>query len=87
MKKLRKLKIKKATGYDGLSTKLIKIAAPKLVISLTCMINRCINYSVFPDSLKMGNVSIAFKNKNEFRKEHYRPICVLCVFQRFLKVF
>ncbi len=50
MKKLRKLIIRKATGYDGLSTKLIKIAAPKLATSLTRMINRCINDCVFPDS-------------------------------------
>ncbi len=48
MKKLRKLNIKKATRYDGLSTTLIRIAAPKLVTSLTCMINRYINDCVFP---------------------------------------
>ncbi len=77
MKKLRKLNIKKATSYDGLSTKLIKIAAPKLVTSLTCMINRCINDCVFPDSLKMTNVSPVFKTKDEFTKENYRPINVL----------
>ncbi len=37
MKKLRKLNLKKATGYDGLSIKLIKFAAPKLLTSLTRM--------------------------------------------------
>ncbi len=37
---LRKLNIKKATVYDALSSKRIKIAAPKLVTSLRHMTNR-----------------------------------------------
>ncbi len=82
MKKLRKLNIKKVTGYGGLSTKRIKIAAPKIVISLTHMINRCINDCVFPDSTKMSIVSPVLKTKAEFTKENYRPINVLCFFSK-----
>ncbi len=82
MKNPRKLNIKKTTGYDGLSTKLIKIAAPKFVTSLTCMINRYINDCVFPDYLKMASVSPVFKTKDEFTKENDRPISVLCVFSK-----
>ncbi len=88
MKNLMKLNIKKATGYDGLSTKLIKITATKLVTSLPHMINRHLNDSFFSNSLKMANVSQVFKNKNEFKKQHYRPFSCLCrFFQRCLKVF
>ncbi len=61
----KKLNIKKATGYDGLSTQLIKIAYPKLVTSLTHMINRCINDCVF----QMANVSLVFKSKDVIYKE------------------
>ncbi len=82
MKKLRKVNIKKTTGYGGLSTKLTKIASPKSVTSLTCMINRCINDCVFPESLKMANISPVFKTKDEFKKKNYRPISVLCVFSK-----
>ncbi len=38
------------------------------------------NDCVFPDSLKMANVSPVFKTKDEFTKENYRPISFLCVF-------
>ncbi len=37
---------------------------------------------VFPDSLKMANVSSVFKIKNEFTKDNYRPISVQCVFSK-----
>ncbi len=46
------------------------------------MINRCINDCVFPDSLKMANVSPVFKTEDEFTRENYRPISVLCVFSK-----
>ncbi len=72
----------KAAGYDGLSIKLIKIATPKLVTSLTHMIDRFINDCVFPNSLKMANVSPVFKTKDESTKKNYRPISVLCVFSK-----
>ncbi len=64
IKKLRKLNIKKATGYDGVLTKLITITAPKLVTSLTHMINRYINDCVFPNSLKIANVSPVSKTED-----------------------
>ncbi len=44
--------------------------ATKLVTSLTCMINRCINDCIFPDSLKMANVSPVFKTKDEFTNKN-----------------
>ncbi len=46
------------------------------------MINRCINDCVFPDSLIMANVSPVFQTKDEFTKENYRLISVLCVFSK-----
>jgi hypothetical protein len=82
MKKLRKLDVKKATGWDGISTKLVKLAAPKLVTSLTRMINRCISDSIFPDDLKKANLSPIFKAKEMLIKENYRPISILPILSK-----
>ncbi len=73
---LKKLNINKAMGYDGLLTKCIKIAAPKLVSSLAFMINRCINDCVFPNSLNIANMFPLFKNKDAFTMENYSSLWI-----------
>ncbi len=87
MKKLRKLNITKATGYDGLSIELIKIAATKLVTSLTRMINICINDCVFPDSLKMANVPQYLKLRMNLQRKIIDQSVFYVFFHRFLNVF
>ena len=47
----------KATGYDGLSVKILKIASPVLCLPLTNLFNKCIITSEFPKQLKRANVS------------------------------
>ncbi len=37
---------------------------------------------VFFQTLKVANLSPVFKTKDEFTKENYRPISVLCVFSK-----
>ena len=82
MKKLRDIKAKKATGSDGIPANLIKISATKLVSSLTRMINKCIEESIFPTILKNANVNPCHKSKDEYAKENYRPISVLPIFAK-----
>ena len=82
MKKLRQLDIGKATGYDKIPAKLVKITAPKIVSSLTRLINKCIKDSVFPDSLKYADILPCFKAKEDHLKENYRPISILPIFSK-----
>ncbi len=82
MKKLRKLNAKKATGCDDIPAKIIKMGSTKLVTSLTNMINRCIQDSIFPDDLKLANVMPAYKAKDSLNKNNYRPISILPVLSK-----
>ena len=48
-KQIDKLNYKKATGIDGISSKLIKLAKGKIVAPLTDLINQYFSTAVFPD--------------------------------------
>jgi hypothetical protein len=60
---LNKLNIKKATGYDGISSKIIKFAQPVITNPIKVLINKSIDQSVFPEKLKAAQVSPLFKTK------------------------
>ena len=82
MKKLRELDVTKATGYDQIPAKLIKLAGTDIVSSLTRIINKCIDDCVFPNCLKLADIYPSHKSKDNLLKENYRPISILPVFSK-----
>ena len=52
--------IKKATGYDGISPKIIKFAQPVITNPIKVLINKSIDQSVFPEKLKAAQESPPF---------------------------
>jgi hypothetical protein len=74
---LKSLDTKKATGYDDISAKILKLGSPILHIPLTNIFNKCILNSVFPSQLKCANVYPVFKKDNALVKKNYRPVSVL----------
>jgi hypothetical protein len=50
-KQINKTNVKKATGRDGISAKLLKLAKPVIAKPITKMINKTITNSVFPDQV------------------------------------
>ena len=75
--KLKKMNPRKATGYDQIPSKLLKIAAAPLSRCLTPIFNSSIATSVFPNSLKNADVSPVYKKADNLIKENFRPISVL----------
>ena len=70
----------KATGDDGISVKILKIAAPAALPSLTRLLNLCISNKVFPSAWKVAKVTPVFKgNGSRSDCNNYRPISVLPV--------
>jgi hypothetical protein len=63
-KQINKLNVKKATDYDGISPKILKLSMPCIVEPITFFINKCIDVSIFPDKLKTAQVRPLFKKKN-----------------------
>ena len=51
-KQINKLNLKKATGCDGISTKILKLAQTTVIKPITNMINLTIKKSQFPDDAK-----------------------------------
>ncbi|KAL9985896.1 hypothetical protein ACROYT_G008349 [Oculina patagonica] len=72
----------KATGVDGMSARLLKIAAPAIAPSLTRLINKCISNGVFPTVWKEAKVTPLHKGESKSEINNYRPISVLPVLSK-----
>jgi hypothetical protein len=85
---LNTLNIKKATGFDNLSPKIVKLSAKYIANFITHLINKCIDDSIFPSQLKNAEISSIFKKKDKLEKENYRPVSILVVLSKvFEKVY
>ena len=67
------------TGFDGISTKLLKLIFPTIIFHLTHVINLCISCNIFPSKLKEAVVTPVFKGGPRALFSSYRPISVLPV--------
>ena len=76
-KQISKLNIKKATGYDSISPKILKLAQPSISNPIKILVNKSIESSIFPQNLKAAQVSPLFKKNNSLDKGNYRPVSVL----------
>ena len=76
-KLIDKLQIKKATGVDKLSCKILKLGKPALQSPLTDLINLSIRTSTFPDYLKRAQVAPLHKKNDPMDKTNFRPNSVL----------
>ena len=72
------MKNKKSSGFDEISPKLLKLALPYIVESLTYVYNLCIKQNIFPDKLKHAKVIALPKSKKDLSDvNNYRPISLL----------
>ena len=76
-KVISNLNIKKATGVDNISAKIIKACAPAVSIPISNLINISFRSSEFPAGLKRAQVIPLFKKKDPLNKENYRPVSIL----------
>ena len=75
---LLSIPVYKATGNDGVSTKLLRIAAPAIADSLCKLIYFCIDKQTFPTKWKVTKVTPIYKGQGSRDGENnYRPITVL----------
>ena len=74
---LHKLNPKKSCLVDSLPTRLLKEHFEVFGVELQNLTNSSLSSGVFPDKLKMEEVSSLFKSEDPFIKKNYRPITVL----------
>ena len=76
---LNSLVISKATGPDGLSARILKMAAAAIAGSLTRLFNVSLTTGDFPMDWKKANVYPVFKSGDPCLRKNYRPISVLSI--------
>ena len=83
-KEILNLSTKKATKNGDIPAKILKKSVDIYIKEITCIINDCIEKGIFPDDLKLADVSPIFKKEDRFKRENYRPVSIL---PHMLKVF
>ena len=59
---IRSLKAKESHGYDGITTKILKISAPFISSLLSYIFNKSMICGIFPTRLKYATIKSIFKN-------------------------
>ena len=79
---LKRINSRKATGYDNLPGKIIRISFSELSYPLTHLINRSISLKSFPCTMKYAEISPLFKKDDNLSRDNYRPVNVLTVISK-----
>jgi len=82
---IKSLKPKNSSGYDGISTKLVKICSPFISSPLAHIYNKSLSSVIFPDCLKYAIVKPLFKKGDKSKISNYRPIFILSSFSKILE--
>jgi len=83
---IKSLKPKYFSGYDGITTKLIKICSPFVSAPLAHICNKSLSSGIFPDCLKYAIVKPLFKKGYKSKISNYKPISILISFSKVLEI-
>ena len=76
---LLKIDSNKSTGIDGISSRMLKLAAPIFAPSIIKLINLSFSLNVFPSRWKTAKVTPIFKSRDPTDVTNYRSISVLLI--------
>ena len=79
------MNINKATGKDGISVKILKIAKPIVSKPITMLINKTIENASFPNKLKEAQIVPLHKKNSQLEVGNYRPVSILPVVSKFFE--
>ena len=74
---LENLSTRKATGYDGMQPRILKLIAEELAPSLTRIFNTSIEQGTWLSDWKRGEWVPVYKSNNREEVKNYRPITIL----------
>ena len=69
--------VKKATGADNISAKILKSCSSSISSSIANLVNKSFETCKFPNFMKKAQVLPLYKKKDPLNKENYRPVSVL----------
>jgi hypothetical protein len=79
---INSLKIKESSGYDEISTEVLKISAPFISSPLSYIFNKSMLSGTFPSRLKYAIVKPLLKKGDRGNIANYRPISLLTSLSR-----
>ena len=82
---IRSLKTKGSHGYDGITTKILKISAPFISSPLSYIFNKSMISGIFPTRLKYAAIEPILKNGYKKNVANYRLIYILSSFPKILQ--
>lgn len=78
----KEIDIKKATGVDNLSVRILQMALPFIILIITDILNRALKEAVFPAQWKTAIITPLHKGGDANDFSNYRPISVLPVLSK-----
>ena len=76
-KEILNLSSKKATRKGDIPSKILKNSIIAYLSQLTIRINSCLKEGVFPDGLKLADITPILKKEDSLNKENYRAVIIL----------
>jgi hypothetical protein len=76
------LKPKNSSGYDEITSKILKTCASTISLRLSFICNHSLHTGIFPDRLKIAVVKPLHKKGDKYNMTNYRPISLLPVFSK-----
>ena len=84
---IKNLSAKKASGYDEIPVKLVKMVREVISKPITQIANLCITQEQFPSGMKKANITPLYKIKDKSNKKFYRFVNLLPDCQKYLKSY
>lgn len=82
---IKEMKNKKSVGLDEIPISVIKVCANLINKPLAHIFNKCLEYGVFPDRLKIAKIIPLHKGGDTTCINNYRPIAILPNFSKILE--
>lgn len=85
LKQLRHLKVKKATGLDGIPARFLRDNAAVIAATVTFLVNLSLSTGSVPDEWKKARIVPLYKSGGQENMDNYRPISILPVLSKILE--
>jgi len=79
---IKAMKNTNSTGIDEIPINVIKATADFIAEPLSAVLNSCLSYGIFPESMKIAKVCPIFKSGTNSEFNNYRPISILTGFSK-----
>jgi hypothetical protein len=80
------MKNKTSSGYDGITSTILKLSADYISKPLTVSFNKSLTICIHPDRLKYTEVQPHFKKGQKSQISNYRPISLLSGFSKIFEL-